>query len=66
MIKKQSILLVQGFPAVDAEDIVKTNWSQVGNEDLNRSASQILNIQRDTERSLQELVSIPVFILYLK
>ena len=64
--KKQSIILIQAFSAVNAEDIAETNWSQVGNEDLNSSALQILNIETDIERSLQELVSIPVFILYLK
>ena len=66
IITKQSIFLIHGFPAVDAEDIMVTNWSQVGKEDLNSSASQILNIQRDIQQSLQELASIPFFILYLK
>ena len=62
----QIIFLIQGLPAVDAEDIAETNWSQVGAEDLNSSASEILQIQRDIERCLQELVSIPIFILCLK
>ena len=55
------MFLIQGLPAIDAEDTGENNWFQVGNEDLNSSASQILNIQRDIERSLQKLVSIPVF-----
>ena len=45
--------------------IAETNWSHVGNEEWTSSASQILNTQRDIEQSLQELVSISVFILYL-
>lgn len=66
IITKQSIFLMQGLPAVDVEDIAGTDWSQVRNENLNSSSSQILNVQRDIERSLQELVSIRVFILDLK
>ena len=66
IITKQSIFLMQGLPAVDVEDIAGTVWSQVRNENLNSSSSQILNVQRDIERSLQELVSIRVFILDLK
>ena len=66
IITLQIIFLIQGLLAVDAEDIAETNCSQVGAEDLNSSASEILHIQRDIERSLQELVSIPIFILCLK
>ena len=44
VITKQSIFLIQGLAAIDAEYIAGTNWSQVGNEDLNSSSSQILNI----------------------
>ena len=45
---------------------METNWSQVGNEDLNSSASQVLNIQGDIEQSLHELVSIPIIFSMFK
>ena len=52
IITKQSIFLIQGLPAIEAGGIAKKNWFQVGNEDLNSSALQILNIHRDIEWSL--------------
>ena len=66
IITKQSIFLIQGLPAVDSEDTAETNWFQVRNGDLSSNASQILNMQRYIERSLQELISITTFILFKK
>ena len=51
IITKESIFFIKGLPAVDDEGIAGTDWSQVGDEDLNSCASQILNIQRDIEQS---------------
>ena len=51
IITEESIFLIKGLPVVDDEGIAEIDWSQVGDEDSNSSASQILDIQRDIEQS---------------
>ena len=46
IITEESIFLIKGLPVVDDEGIAEIDWSQVGDEDSNSSASQILNIEQ--------------------
>ena len=46
IITEESIFLIKGLPVVDDEVIAEIDWSQVGDEDSNSSASQILDIEQ--------------------
>ena len=46
IITEESIFLIKGLPVVDDEGIAEIDWSQVGDEDSNSSASQILDIEQ--------------------